>query len=69
MIGPEWGPPIDWDEPLDAETSEEMIRIQEARRIEDEIAERRSRVFWEEYAGYYGRDGRLVIVPPKPRTD
>jgi len=61
---PEWGPPIVEGE-LDAETTEGMIDIAERRRIEVETQERRNALLWEKFAGYYGRDGSIVIRPPK----
>jgi len=67
MTGPDWGPPIDWDEPNDAETTEAMIEAVERRRIEDETRERRNELLWEKFSGFYGRDGSMVIRPPKDR--
>lgn len=69
MSGPEWGPPLDWDAPLDGETTAEMTAELERRHIEDEIYARRAQVLWERYSGFYGRDGKLVITPSKVRTE
>lgn len=64
-MSPKWGPPLDWDAPLDGETTEEMIYEAEVRQIEDEMMARREQRLWEDFAGYYGRDGKLVITPRK----
>jgi hypothetical protein len=69
MKGPDWGPPIDWDEPLDGETTEQMVEDLERRRIEEENENRRNRILWDNYKGYYGRNGQVVIAPKKPDVE
>lgn len=68
-MSPEWGPPIDWDAPLDGETTEDMLAELDRQHIEEEILQRRSEMMWEKYLGYYGRDGKLVITPPRIRNE
>lgn len=56
---------IDWDAPPDGETLEEMERVREQRRLQEEQEAYTNKILWERYAGHYGHDGRLV-VPIRP---
>lgn len=52
---------IDWNEPDDGETPEEMARARQERDLEENRQRLMNQILWEKYAGHYGRDGQLVV--------
>lgn len=53
---------IDWDEPNDGETTEEMLEVLRLRRLEEERTRAREQRQWE-YAGYFDANGDLYTRP------
>lgn len=53
-----------WSSPPDGETTEEMLRVLDETRTRDELEAMHNRRLWEK-RDYYGRDGSLVVRPPR----
>lgn len=64
MSEPNLGDPL-WTSPPDGETTEEMLEALEDRRAQEEIEKARNRRLWDNASGYFGRDGQLVVKPPR----
>jgi len=58
-----------WNIEPDGETSDEMEEERIRRNRQQEAIERREWVLWNRYAGYFGRDGEVVIRPRKRSRD
>lgn len=53
---------IDWDEPNDGDTPEQMIAERQRQLLEEERQRKLNDVLWEKAVdGHYDRDGRIVI--------
>jgi hypothetical protein len=56
----------DWDAPPDGETPEEMSRVLNQRRAEEDHEAFLNDIMWRRLAGYFDRDGRPYTRIPIP---
>lgn len=59
----------DWDLPPDGETPEEMERVRNQERAEEDHRQFLDNLLWNRLAGYFDRDGRPYCRIPLPTAN